>query len=413
MRIVDSAGVTDAGRKRRRNEDAFVRDPPLFVVADGMGGAQAGEVASRLAASAFREFHEADGLEPEERVAAIIQEANRRIYERARSDAQASGMGTTITAALVSGPGVVVGHVGDSRAYRIRGRAIEQLTEDHSLVADLVRSGRITPEEADTHPQRSVITRALGTDLEVDVDTLTVAAEPGDVFLVCSDGLTTMVGDEEIVDIVRGAETLEQASKALVKSANRAGGEDNITVLLFSLQDDEQAQDLEDTAVAGPPAGGETDLEDTLTGLEAPTLLTAAPAAVLEREEREAPTADWGPVVDEPEPEHRRPKRRRWRRRAFLSLLGVAFTLGVIAAAFWALSRANFIGADEDGNVVVYQGVPWGLGGGIDLYRPRYVSRLKAVQLTDSERAALFDHNLISYDQARDELARYEEEGVP
>src|SRR5687767_15008326 len=121
MRISDSAGRTDAGRKRRRNEDAFVLDPPLFVVADGMGGAQAGEVASRLAAAAFREFHEADELEPEERVTAIIQEANRRIYERAREDTQASGMGTTITAALVGDESVSIGHVGDSRAYRLRG----------------------------------------------------------------------------------------------------------------------------------------------------------------------------------------------------------------------------------------------------------------------------------------------------
>jgi hypothetical protein len=307
---------------------------------------------------------------------------------------------------------VAVGHVGDSRAYRLRRDAIEQLTDDHSLVADLVRGGRITPEEADTHPQRSVITRALGTDPEVDADTFMVQAEPGDLFLLCSDGLTTMVDDAEILETIERSETLEQASKALVKKANRAGGEDNITVVLFSLQGDEQDDELEQTAVAGPDGRGETDLEDTLTGLEAPTLRTGVPAAVLEREEQETPAA-WGPALDEPEEEPRRPRERHWRRRVFLSILGLAFALGVIAAAFWALSRANFIGADEDGNVVVYQGVPWGLGGGIDLYRPRYVSRLKAVQLTEPERAALFDHDLISYDQARDELARYEEEGVP
>jgi protein phosphatase len=144
MRIGESAGITDAGRRRRRNEDAYVREPPLFAVADGMGGARAGEVASRLAAAVFREFHQADDLEPEERIAAIIREANRRIYERARGDADASGMGTTITAALVAGSRVAVGHVGDSRAYRIRDGRIEQLTDDHSLVADLVRSGRIS-----------------------------------------------------------------------------------------------------------------------------------------------------------------------------------------------------------------------------------------------------------------------------
>ena len=410
MRIVDSAGVTDAGRKRRRNEDSFVREPPLFVVADGMGGAQAGEVASRLAATAFRDFHDADELESEERVRAIIQEANRRIYERARSDAEASGMGTTITAALLVGGRVTVGHVGDSRAYRIRGGQIEQLTDDHSLVADLVRSGRIAPEEADTHPQRSVITRALGTDPEVDVDTFTVDAQPGDLFLLCSDGLTTMVDDGQLLSIVGRSKSLEEAAKALVKAANRAGGEDNVTVVMFSIESD--APELEDTAVAPVDTRGATDLEDTLTGLDAPTLLKAAPAAVLEREDGTKAEA-WGPALDDekPEPDRRRP-RPRWRRRFFLSVLSLAFVLVVIAAAFWALSRANFIGADEDGNVVIYQGVPWGLGGGIDLYRARYVSRLKAVQLTPAERQTLFDHHLISYDQAKDRLARYEAEGV-
>jgi serine/threonine protein phosphatase PrpC len=408
MRISDSAGKTDAGRKRRRNEDAFVLDPPLFVVADGMGGAQAGEVASRLAAAAFREFHDADELEPEERVTAIVQEANRRIYERARSDAQVSGMGTTITAALLTGSNVALGHVGDSRAYRLREGALEQLTEDHSLVADLVRSGRLTPEEADTHPQRSVITRALGTDPEVDVDTFTVPAEPGDVFMLCSDGLTTMVEDEEIISTIARSPTLEEATKALVKAANRAGGEDNVTVILFSLSGD--AELIEDTVVAPARTSEETDLEDTLSGLDAPAARAATPAAVLEREDT---TEVWGPVEDEPEPERERRPQRRWGRRLIWTLVGLTFVVAVIAAAFWAMTRANFIGADEDGNVVVYQGLPWDLGGGIDLYRPRYVSRLQAVQLTEGERRALLDHSLLSYEDARSRLDRYEAEGVP
>jgi serine/threonine protein phosphatase PrpC len=411
MRIVDSAGSTDAGRKRRRNEDAFVRDPPLFAVADGMGGAQAGEVASRLAAAAFREFHEADELDPEERLVAIIQEANRRIFERARSDAEASGMGTTITAALVSGSGVAVGHVGDSRAYRLREGRLEQLTEDHSLVADLVRSGRLTPEEADTHPQRSVITRALGTDSEVDVDTFTVEAAPGDVFLLCSDGLTTMVDDEEVSQTVASADTLDQAAKGLVKAANRAGGEDNITVVLFEVAG--EPAELEDTAIARPNGRGEADLEDTLSGLEAPVLRAASPAAVLEREPDLERTEQWGPPVGQSEPDRRRKGERHWWRKTLWALLAIIFVLALIAGAFWALSRANFIGADEDGNVVVYQGVPFGLGGGVDLFRARYVSRLKAVQLSEAERKALFDHSLVSYDEARDRIAPYEAEGAP
>jgi serine/threonine protein phosphatase PrpC len=409
VRIVESAGKTDSGRKRRRNEDAFVREPPLFAVADGMGGAQAGEVAARLAVAAFREFHDADELEPAERVAAIIQEANRRIYERGRSDAQTSGMGTTITAALLAGDAVAFGHVGDSRAYRLRQSRLEQLTDDHSLVADLVRSGRLSAEEADTHPQRSVITRVLGTDPQVDVDTFSVEAAPGDVFLLCSDGLTTMVADDDITEAIERADTLEQATKTLVKAANRAGGEDNITVVLFSLAGEEEP--LEDTVVAPPDGRGEADLEDTITGLEAPTLRTAVPAAVLEREQ-EAELEPWGPA-DEAAPAQAPPRQRRWQRRLSWSLLAIAFALAVVAAAVWALSRANFIGADEDGHVVVYQGVPWELGGGVDLFRARYVSRLQAVQLSEAERKSLFDHELTSYDEARQRLAPYEEAGVP
>jgi protein phosphatase len=407
MRISDTAGFTDPGRKRRRNEDSFVIDPPLFAVADGMGGAQAGEVASRLAAAAFREFHDVDDLDPEERLAAIIQEANRRIYERAAGDAQVSGMGTTITAALVGGDALVIGHVGDSRAYRLRSGRFEQLTDDHSLVADLVRSGRLTPEEADAHPQRSVITRALGTDREVDVDTFVVPVEAGDLFLLCSDGLTTMIEDDEIRDVLSATRDLEQAGKGLVKAANKAGGEDNITVVLFRLA--EGTSDLEQTAVvSGNGRGQDEDLEDTLTGLETPTIAAPAATSVLERE------PEWGPAVAD---EYERPavaaKESRWGRRAILGALALAFVAAIFAAAFWALTRANFIGVDDEGRVVVYQGVPWDLGGGVHLYRAKYVSQLQAVQLAQAERESLFDHSLISYDSARDRLQTYEREASP
>ena len=408
MRLSGSAGRTDAGRKRRRNEDAYVVAPPLFAVADGMGGAQAGEVAARLATAAFHEYHEADALEAEQRVAAIIKEANRRIYERARTDTEVSGMGTTVTAALVEGSRIVIGHVGDSRAYRLRGGQLEQLTDDHSLVADLVRGGRISPEEAEIHPQRSVITRALGTDPQVDVDSLGVDAEPGDVYLLCSDGLTTMVADEEILDIVGRAKNLEQAGKDLVKAANRRGGEDNITVVLFAVEADEP---LGETAVmSGDGHASREELEDTLTGLEVPTV-QGAPAFAEPAEEE----GGWTTAPPEPQPESRAAKRpkRRWGRRLLLSLALLAFVAVLVALAFLGLSRAHFVGADEDGRVAVYQGLPWTLGAGLDLYRARYVSQLRAVQLTQGERAELFDHDLLSYDEARAQLSRYEEEGVP
>jgi serine/threonine protein phosphatase PrpC len=408
VKLSGSAGRTDAGRKRRRNEDAYVVAPPLFAVADGMGGAQAGEVAARLATAAFHEYHEADALEAEQRVAAIIKEANRRIYERARADTEVSGMGTTVTAALVEGSRIVIGHVGDSRAYRLRGGQLEQLTDDHSLVADLVRGGRISPEEAEVHPQRSVITRALGTDPEVDVDSLGVDGEPGDVYLLCSDGLTTMVADEEILDIVGRAKNLEQAGKDLVKAANRRGGEDNITVVLFAVDADEP---LEETAVmSGDGQASREELEDTLTGLEVPAA-QGAPAFAERADEEHG----WTTAPSEPQPDSRAAKRprRRWGRRLLLSLALLAFVAVLVALAFLGLSRAHFVGADEDGRVAVYQGLPWTLGAGLDLYRARYVSQLRAVQLTQGERAELFDHDLLSYDEARAQLSRYEEEGVP
>ena len=411
MKLAESAGRTDPGRKRRRNEDALVLEPPLFAVADGMGGAQAGEVASRLAAAAFREYHEADDLEPEERVRAIIQEANRRIYERAQSDTEASGMGTTVTAALLESAGVAIGHVGDSRAYRLRGGELEQLTSDHSLVADLMRSGRLTPEEAETHPQRSVITRALGTDREVDVDSLTVEAEPGDLFLLCSDGLTSMVADEGILEIVRDAASLEEAAKALVKAANRGGGEDNITVILFSLQGDEAA--LEETLASGDGRGSDEDLEDTLSGLEGPAVLETTQTRVVAPPAEEP--AGW-PEEAEPEESEEAPaatprrRPRRWRRRLLWTFVGVAAVTLLIAGAIWGLSRAYFVGADDEGNITVYQGVPFDFSEGVGLYRERYVSRLQAAQLSPAEREALFDHELISYDEARARVARYEEQ---
>ncbi len=390
MRLGDSAGRTDAGRVRRRNEDSFVLDPPIFAVADGMGGAQAGEVASRLAAAAFREYHDADRLEPAERVEAIIQEANRRIYERARTDAEASGMGTTVTAAILTNGRVSIGHVGDSRAYRIRNGELDQLTEDHSLVADLMRSGRLTPEEADAHPQRSVITRALGTDAEVDVDKVTVDVEPGDVFLLCSDGLTTMVPEEEILRIAQEAGTLDEIARGLVRAANSGGGEDNITVVLFRVEGDEA---IEETLVAEPPsdAAEETnELEDTLTDM--------------------APVQKAEPVAAQPRPRRRRSH---WGRRILWATLAVAFVALILGGALFGLSRAYFVGADADGNITVYQGVPFDFSEGVGLYRERYVSRLQAAQLSPEERAELFDHQLVSYERALSRVNGYEAEAVP
>jgi len=259
------ARASDTGKKRRRNEDSYVVAPPLFAVADGMGGAQAGEVASKLAAAALEET-DSGSLHGEERLVSLIQEANRRVHERASADPATSGMGTTMTVALVEGDVVTFGHVGDSRAYLVRAGRLDQLTEDHSLVNELLKSGKLSPKEAETHPQRSVITRAVGTDPDVDVDTFAVQAQEGDVFLLCSDGLTDMVDDEEILDLLdRYHDDLDRATKALVSAANRGGGEDNITVVAFAIGA------AGDETLRMPAAGPD---EDTLEGIPAPVIDT-------------------------------------------------------------------------------------------------------------------------------------------
>ena len=390
MKLTQIAAVTDPGRRRRQNEDAYVVQPPLFAVADGMGGAQAGEIASRIAASALRD----SGAEPgEDAVAALIQEANRRVYEAAASDDARAGMGTTVTAALVEADSVRIGHVGDSRAYRARDGALQQLTEDHSLVAELVRSGKLSPEEADVHPQRSVITRVLGTDPEVDVDTFEVEARPGDVFMICSDGLTSMVEDEAILALLgRPGRTLEQRAHSLVDAANRGGGEDNITVILFELGEGDSDDTGTLAAVEQPPLD---DDERTLTELDA--IPTVDDTVLVSRAELDSLAADR---------HHRVPR---------TAIAVIAGTIVVVLAAFvvWTLSRSYFVGVQSDGHVAVYQGFPWNIVGGVRLYRVRYQSPVLAGQLSEAERRRLFDHDLRTYGSALDEVKQYESEVVP
>jgi PPM family protein phosphatase len=320
------AVVSDTGRRRRRNEDAFVCAPPLFAVADGMGGAQAGEVASGLAAAVLEEG--AGDERGEERVASLIQEANRRVFQRSNEDATTSGMGTTMTVALVdsSGGTIAFGHVGDSRAYRVRDGRLEQLTDDHSLVGELVRSGKLSPEEAETHPQRSVITRALGTEPDVDVDTFTVEARPDDLYLLCSDGLTDMVSADEIFSVLDGSDDLEATGRALIEAANAGGGEDNITVVLFQIGDQGEVEQTAQMPVVVETEPVEDD-EDTLSGLDpVPAVDTAViPAAVVEehlqRVEPEAPAP--------PKP----------KRRILPLILLLLLIVAIIVLAAWGLSR--------------------------------------------------------------------------
>src|SRR5829696_8292291 len=245
LTVVEEAHQTDTGRQRHANEDSYFARAPLFAVADGMGGAQAGEVASRIAAGAFERGRLRDDAPAEGQLEQIAQRANREIHKLAQEDSSRAGMGTTLTAALLRGDEVSLSHVGDSRAYVLRDGQLKRLTKDPSLVEELRRQGRLTEEQAEEHPQRSIITRALGPEPEVNVDTMTFQAKAGDVFLLSSDGLTTMVSDEQIAAILAEAKSLRSAVSRLIDAANHGGGRDNITAVAFRVADVEAKEEEE------------------------------------------------------------------------------------------------------------------------------------------------------------------------
>src|SRR4051812_20850649 len=377
LRIDDQAFRTDTGRQRNANEDSFFVRAPIFVVADGMGGAQAGEVASKTAADAF-DIDLPEGS-PERVLRETIARANRNIHELARTDPSRAGMGTTLTAAIVNAQAeeVAIGHVGDSRAYRLRAGRLEQLTRDHSLVEEMRRKGQLTDAQAEDHPQRSIITRALGPEPEVEPDVQTVPAAPGDVFLICSDGLTTMLGEEQISRLLAGATSMDAAVRALVDEANRAGGRDNITALAFRLEDAAAPrQSHEDATLIGSTAA-----EAGLTTTQGPPRAAATAA----RERREQIAA-------------KRP--RRGLRRA-AKALAVVVVLSALAFGAWYGNREVwFLGTDDSGRVALYRGLPYELPFGINLYEERYASPIQAESLPPRRREAATGHDLRSHGDA-------------
>ncbi len=373
LRIDDQAFRTDTGRQRNANEDSFFVRPPIFVVADGMGGAQAGEVASRAAADAF-DIDLPDG--PAEQVLReTILAANRRIHDLAREDPSRAGMGTTLTAAIVNAEReeVAIGHVGDSRAYRLRGGRLDQLTRDHSLVEEMRRKGQLTDAQAEDHPQRSIITRALGPEPEVEPDVHTVSAGPGDVFLICSDGLTTMLGEAQIAKLLGGATTMQAAVRALIDEANRAGGRDNITALAFRLEDAAAPQRRPEGATLIGPSAEEA-------GLTATEVRRRAAAAAAQGR-REALAA--------------KPPRRRLRRAA-TAVAVLAVLAALVFGAWYGNRQVWFLGTDDGGRVALYRGLPYELPLGISLYDERYASPVQTGSLPPRRRAAVTGHDLRS-----------------
>jgi len=368
--VAEEAYKTDTGRQRHANEDSYFASSPVFAVADGMGGAQAGEVASRIAAGAFEQDMDAEAP-AESQLEGIAQDANREIHELAQRDSSRAGMGTTLTAALLRGDELALSHVGDSRAYVLRGGELKRLTKDHSLVEELRRQGRLTDEEAEEHPQRSIITRALGPEPNVNVDTMTFPAKSGDVFLLCSDGLTTMVSDEQIAGILSEAKTLRSAVNKLIDAANAQGGRDNITAVAFRVAEEGEVPEEGATLISR----------------------TAEQAGLTSERMRKAGDRlrGQGPM---PLP-HR--QRRGLRIAAAVAAVAVVLVGGVFLAR-----QVYFLGTDEDGRVALYRGLPYDLPFGIELYSEQLSIGVQAASLSPERQEVVTEHKLRSEGDATD-----------
>ncbi|MFP5351780.1 MAG: Stp1/IreP family PP2C-type Ser/Thr phosphatase [Actinomycetota bacterium] len=338
------AAKTDVGRVRQGNEDSYLVKAPLFAVADGMGGHIAGDVASATAVDMIAE--RADEAMPRNtaELASIVRGANTAIWEKAQNDPALRGMGTTCTLALLNDHKIHIAHVGDSRAYLYRGQELSQITEDHTLVSRMVREGRLKPEEAERHPQRSIITRALGVDADVEVDELSMEVAEGDRLLLCSDGLTSMIGNEDLHEVLSTQPDPTAAAEELVARALEAGGEDNVTVVLIDLADVGSASSVTHTSSDDRPTPI-TQRETTEPDVErAPAVDTGVHRVPDE-------IAQVGPVDVAP-------RRRRWG----LVVIPLAVVLllagGAYAAARYTLNNSYFIGADSSGTVTIYRGIP-------------------------------------------------------
>jgi PPM family protein phosphatase len=419
LRVADHFERSDTGRARRENEDSFYARSPMFAVADGMGGAQAGEVASQLAVDVLKKGLPDGRGSVEERLRGLVEEANARINALSRADDQRAGMGTTMTLAYVGEDELSVAHVGDSRLYRLREDRFERLTDDHTLVEELVRQGKLTPQEADTHPQRSIITRALGPEAAVETDSHTWPARDGDVYLICSDGLTSMISEAQVGEVVRSASSLEEAGRQLIDAANAAGGRDNITVILFR---------LEEVPTGGAGAPQDTTEHEAVTAASADDerARTGPATAVAQRPARTEPATAAGrtapgpaePAARRREPRAPRPPRggdrapRRRRRRVPTGLLVTLFlALAVALSAYYASQTVYFVGSSGDGFVTVYRGLPYDLPAGLHLYSVNYMSGVPVSELPAGQRGLVTNHKLRSRDDARD-LVRQMETGA-
>jgi len=350
--IIRVGARTDVGKVRTRNEDAYLVEEPLFAVADGMGGHRGGNVASALTIEAIREAKPAWDPSGDPLVQAV-RRANRVVHERAAGDSNLRGMGTTVTVLQTSGANALIAHVGDSRAYLLRGGDLRQLTHDHTLVQQMVDEGKISQEEAGVHPARNIITRSLGVDEDVDVDEERLDLRPGDRLLLCTDGLTGMLAVDEIAQILRDEGDPQAAADALVDLAVERGGDDNVTTVVVDALEGDEAGAEEPATSAGDDARGGADAAagtaSTVATRTRPADTKAMIARAEAREEASAPAA-------EPAAAHsRRPVR--WGRIVARSAVIVAIVVGAWVGVRVYVDRQWYVGV-QDGNVAVFNGIP-------------------------------------------------------
>lgn len=329
---VEIARATDVGRVRGHNEDRHLVRPPLLAVADGMGGAQAGEVAAGMAVAALETL--ADQPSPGD-LRRAVERANSDIRGSAARNVGRAGMGTTVTTCLLSGDRrLYVVHVGDSRAYLIRNGELRRLTDDHSVVAELVRGGALTEDQADRHPQRNVITRALGASDTVSADAFQVGVEPGDIVLLCTDGISAALGDAGIRQAFAGDASLDDAALALLAAADESGGEDNATVVL-----------------ARVGTGTDAAVPEPLEFVPTTPRVAVLPRPTVEPGARTARAPEPGRVLE---------RVQTTRSKLLLAGAAVLVVAGlIIGFTAWAASRSHVVRADDAGQVRLYAGLPY------------------------------------------------------
>jgi PPM family protein phosphatase len=384
---VVAAAATDIGQVRDGNEDTYVVDEPLFALADGMGGHRGGDVASRIAIDTLeRLFPTGEGT-----LAELVREANRAVFERSMTDRAVSGMGTTLTAAVLEGSRVHLAHVGDSRAYLLRDGELRQVTEDHTLVQRMVAEGELTPAEAEVHPHRNILIRSVGVDANVEVDESELEPRPGDRLLICSDGLHDMLPNRHIAQILTAEPDPHAAVRRLIADANEAGGIDNITVILLDFHND--------TAADAEEGGAARDLGTETSAIPRPGASNGR-SATTDTGRRGGPAEPTGSAEREPPRPPRRPlaARIRWPQAALWT--GVALALVVVAFVGFRmyLDTQWYVGV-SDGRVAVFRGMPTEVAG-FDLHRVVVETTIPA---EDAQALALYrdlDEGITTNDRA-------------